>query len=91
MAQRMGEDRTDGLRLGMEQPMEAGLLQMRTHHGLNGVVWRNDGESYHPRRQFVPVWEQKNDGFISSCPSPTTGDTGSAADVEPPICNNLWS
>ena len=37
MAQRMGGDRADTLCLRVEQPMEAGLLQMRTHHGLDGA------------------------------------------------------
>ena len=35
MAQRMGRDRADRLRLGVEEPREARLLQMVPHHGLN--------------------------------------------------------
>ena len=35
MAQRMGGDRADRLRLGIEEPTQSGLLQMRPHHGLN--------------------------------------------------------
>ena len=35
MAERMGRDRTEGLCLRIEEPMEAGLLQMVPHHGLN--------------------------------------------------------
>ena len=35
MAQGMGGDRPDRLRLGVEEPREAGLLQMHPHHGLN--------------------------------------------------------
>ena len=37
MAQRMGRNRAEGLRLGVQQPSEAGLLQMLAHHGLNGT------------------------------------------------------
>ena len=36
MAQRMGRNRAEGLRLGVHEPMEARLLQMVPHHGLNG-------------------------------------------------------
>ena len=36
MAQRMRRDRPEGLGLRIEQPREAGLLQMVPHHGLNG-------------------------------------------------------
>ena len=36
MAQRMGRNRADRLGLRIEQPSEAGLLQMAPHHGLNG-------------------------------------------------------
>ena len=35
MAQRMGRNRPDRVRLGIEEPREARLLQMRPHHGLN--------------------------------------------------------
>ena len=35
MTQRMGRDRTDALGLGVEEPSQARLLQMRPHHGLN--------------------------------------------------------
>ena len=35
MAQRMGRDRPDTLCLRIEQPSQAGLLQMVPHHGLD--------------------------------------------------------
>lgn len=36
MTQRMGRDWAEVLRLGIEEPSEAGLLQMVPHHGLDG-------------------------------------------------------
>ena len=35
MAQRMGRDRPNGLRLSVEQPSQARLLEMRSHHRLD--------------------------------------------------------
>ena len=37
MAERMGRDRPDRLRLGVDEPSEPRLLQMVPHHGLNGT------------------------------------------------------
>ena len=36
MAQRMGRDRPETVRFGIEEPNETRLLQMVPHHGLNG-------------------------------------------------------